>query len=686
MFDKSIPTSLLRLFQRTVYLGALLSGCGAMPSELDESGQGAASAPDTGVLQEALQSTIAKKVDWHVLLSETGTAVKADHAALKSEYSLSVLNGYDSNGSSRYTVLWDRIVRTQRLVVGKTSTDFQTDHDQNRADGYIPTFVDAHRVGNSVRFSGIYEKVSNPPATILRYNMTSAVLDTRNAEYTPTGYKLSHLAGYDSNGTQLFVGIWSKASSPAVTYRVGLTQTDFQAQRESLGDEGKTLVQVDSYYVGGVQRFAGIWHSQGAGETRVYALSNSKDTISRRISNSKYRGFRPITLTSASTGSSQRFASIWRQDYFPAGEERDIDAAMQQALTDHDVRGLTIAVSRDGLLKYAHGYGVADEDNTPMTADNTIRFASVSKPLTASAIMRLVQLGELTLNTRVFGNNGVLGNSHRPPSGYPARVASLTIDHFLTHTTGGWGHDYKKAHDVADTIDLQPNLSRADHISWVIANQPLDHDPGDDHDYSNFGFEVLTHVIEVITGDSYEVAVKDLLGLDSNQTLVSPADGVLAPNEVSYFFGDREVNFFDDNFPRAAGASNWTGRPLDFLEFMRQVDGNNSFPDILSAATRTTMLTRSAVCQAAGCSYARGWRDKAGRYEHGGFLFGQKSLLVMADDGMGWSIATNDIAADSDDRINLWDIINELKAVMQPADWGTHDFNRLDSLWESVME
>src|SRR5438067_1296008 len=80
----------------------------------------------------------------------------------------------------------------------------------------------------------------------------------------------------------------------------------------------------------------------------------------------------------------------------PSGELSALDAVMQQALTRYHVNGGALAVAKDGRLVYARAFGVADNNSqTPVQPQSVFRWCSVSKTVTASAVMRLVERDEL---------------------------------------------------------------------------------------------------------------------------------------------------------------------------------------------------------------------------------------------------------------------------------------------------
>src|SRR5262249_41201914 len=79
-----------------------------------------------------------------------------------------------------------------------------------------------------------------------------------------------------------------------------------------------------------------------------------------------------------------------------------IDSAIQSILDKDKVPGLSVAVVANGQLSLARGYGLADiENNVPATDRTVYRLASISKMLTATAVMQLVEQGKLDLSAPI---------------------------------------------------------------------------------------------------------------------------------------------------------------------------------------------------------------------------------------------------------------------------------------------
>ena len=110
-----------------------------------------------------------------------------------------------------------------------------------------------------------------------------------------------------------------------------------------------------------------------------------------------------------------------------------------QTITDfmrkHAIPGGEVAVLRDGKLIYARGFGYADVENkTPVQPDALFRIASVSKPITAAAIMKLVEEGKLGLDGRVAPFVAHL--TPAPGATVDPRWEQITIRHLLNHSGG----------------------------------------------------------------------------------------------------------------------------------------------------------------------------------------------------------------------------------------------------------
>ncbi|MFA5713342.1 MAG: serine hydrolase domain-containing protein, partial [Bacteroidales bacterium] len=114
---------------------------------------------------------------------------------------------------------------------------------------------------------------------------------------------------------------------------------------------------------------------------------------------------------------------------------RLFDKKVEQFMARWGIEGASFALIRGEELLYAKGYGWADRERGERCGPHNIfRVASLSKLITAVAIMKLCEEGKLTLESKLFGPEGVL--SHSFPNYRDKRVEAITIEHLLRHRGG----------------------------------------------------------------------------------------------------------------------------------------------------------------------------------------------------------------------------------------------------------
>ena len=193
------------------------------------------------------------------------------------------------------------------------------------------------------------------------------------------------------------------------------------------------------------------------------------------------------------------------------------DRLAQRLIREHHVPGLAIAVTERGRLVHASGYGVADLDTgQPVTPQTLFRIASISKPITAVAVLRLASQGAIPLDSPLIDQSGMtepfqdaikLDGSKVDP-----RWRQVTVRQALQHR-GGWDRDRSfdpmfKSGPFAEELQIAPPAGARDVIR-VMFNKPFDFDPGTRYAYSNFGYNLLGRVIESKSGTTYETYVRD---------------------------------------------------------------------------------------------------------------------------------------------------------------------------------
>lgn len=231
--------------------------------------------------------------------------------------------------------------------------------------------------------------------------------------------------------------------------------------------------------------------------------------------NQHYRGYQLEYVDGYLVGSKIQFAAIWNsQSIWKESDLQNIDNKVNSFLATNNIPGASLAITRYGKLMFAQGYGKADsESNHDASPRNLWRIASISKPVTAVAIMKLVELGDLSLNDKVFGPGSILGDNSAY-SGASSRERMITVNHLLMHLAGSKQWNNEGNDGSSDPMFILKDLSQQNLIKEILNTREPSAVPGTDFSYSNFGYCILGRVIEKVTGVSYSAWV--------NQNVLAP--------------------------------------------------------------------------------------------------------------------------------------------------------------------
>lgn len=356
------------------------------------------------------------------------------------------------------------------------------------------------------------------------------------------------------------------------------------------------------------------------------------------------------------------------------------------------IPGASVAISRQGKLVYARGFGYADLAKTqPMTPATLLRVASVSKPVTSVAIMKLLEEGRLNLQHKVFGADGYLNDAYYTSVITDPRIYGITVRQLLEHTAG-WNRDAGvDGFSSSDPIDFPlhvaqvmqvPNPVGDSTLVRYLLSRGLNFTPGTRFAYSNVGYLVLGKIIEKITGQRYEAWVR--------HSILEPAGireahlghnlrTAKLENEAEYFCPATGESCYGTGkkVPYAYGGANleamnahggWLFTARDLVRLLLAVDGSPTRPDILLPATLDTMTAPSAEAR----RYAKGWMvSKHGLWWHTGCLNGSTSLVARTAEGYTWAILFN--ACPNTTR--FWNDVEELggNCVKSSTMWPSYD-------------
>jgi len=325
-------------------------------------------------------------------------------------------------------------------------------------------------------------------------------------------------------------------------------------------------------------------------------------------------------------------------------------------LRQWNLAGMTMSIVKDGKLVYAHGFGYSDiENKQPVSPGQLFRIASVSKLITAVAIMKLVEKKAISLDSKVFGPKAIIKapifNSVKDP-----RLYKITIRHLLAHA-GGWSLNYGDlAFNSLLLLELNGETGTAtmDSYNRFISGRKLHFDPGTRSSYSNMGYMFLNEVIESVTGKPYEEYVRTEVLKPMGITDMHIGRSYLSDrrfNEVKYYeAGDQQlVSCFDGSgrmVPKTYGgnhiellgpAGGWISSSIEMAKLLVMIDGFKNVPDILPGSLINQMVENKFFRGPLGWKITK----DNGDWIRTGSMAGTSALVKRQSNGFSWVVIIN---------------------------------------------
>lgn len=389
--------------------------------------------------------------------------------------------------------------------------------------------------------------------------------------------------------------------------------------------------------------------------------------------------------------------------------QEPMDEMMQGFMESHNVPGAVLAVSRNGKLVYSAGFGWTEKPDDasktkgqPVQTDTLFRIASISKPITAVAILHLAEKKKLNLSDKLLDH---IHFQPLPGQQMDPRWKEITLDHLLHHTGG---FDRNKSFDpMFRSIEFAEKAKVTSPASdeIVIRNmlgKPLDFPPGERYAYSNFGYCLLGRVIESCSGKDYESFVKKEVlapaGIHGMVIGKTKAEQRL-PKESHYFDGENRQgkSVFPPHglVPRPYGTwyhesldahGGWVGTAEDLVHFADHLNWDHPHP-LLARGSLEIMRKKPTLNLSENNKtepekkepdkkpwYGCGWQYREvspGKWNawHTGLVPGSSAILVRRHDGFNWAVIFNSQGPDF--KNNLAVKIDPLvhKAVNSVKEW-----------------
>lgn len=171
----------------------------------------------------------------------------------------------------------------------------------------------------------------------------------------------------------------------------------------------------------------------------------------------------------------------------PATVTGQVDSIVKRQMSQAGIPGLSIAVVSDLKLQWSKGYGSADlENSVPATASTSYRLASITKTITATALMQLVEQGKFDLDAPI----------QRYVPSFPEKRWPVTARQLLGHVAGIRSYKSGEMESTRHYASLTEALA-------VFQNDPLEFEPGTRWLYSSEGYTILAAGVEGASGMNY---------------------------------------------------------------------------------------------------------------------------------------------------------------------------------------
>lgn len=306
-----------------------------------------------------------------------------------------------------------------------------------------------------------------------------------------------------------------------------------------------------------------------------------------------------------------------------------VDDFVQADMAARKIPGVAIAITKDGNVIRAQGYGLANvEHQVPVKPETVFQSGSVGKQFTAMGVMMLVEAGKMSVDDPISKYFGTTPASWRP----------IKVRHLLTHTSGikDWG---------PPEIDLRRDYTE-DEMVKVAKTLPLDFKPGTQWSYSNTAYVLLGIVIHKVSGQFYgdflQERVFKPLGMTRTR-IINEAD-IIPDRAAGYELVKGELKnqeWVSPKFNTTADGSLYT-TVIDLAKWDAALRGEA----LVKKATLDAIWSPIKLANGQSRQYGFGWffDEQRGHrvIEHGGSWQGfRASVTRYVDDGLSVLVLAN---------------------------------------------
>ncbi|MDZ7637303.1 MAG: serine hydrolase domain-containing protein [Bryobacterales bacterium] len=323
-------------------------------------------------------------------------------------------------------------------------------------------------------------------------------------------------------------------------------------------------------------------------------------------------------------------ASLCLAQSLPPQLEERIDRLIATEMSRRGIPGLSVAIGIGDAPIWSRGYGFADLENfVPATERSRYRLASIAKPITAVALMQLVEAGKASLDDDVRG--------YVPD--FPKKRWPITLRQLLGHLGGVRSYRGSETESTAHYANVRDGLT-------MFSTDPLEQQPGTRYHYSSYGFNLAGAAAESIAGKPFRQLLADSVFLPAGMRSTRDDDTfAIIPHRVEGYrkdeAGDVRNCALADTSNKVPGGGLIATAP-DIVRFGRAViNGTLLRPESVAA-----MWTSQRTDDGKSTAYGLGWNlasfEGRRRVSHSGGQPGTSTFMdVLPDERIVVAVLTN---------------------------------------------
>jgi serine beta-lactamase-like protein LACTB, mitochondrial len=316
------------------------------------------------------------------------------------------------------------------------------------------------------------------------------------------------------------------------------------------------------------------------------------------------------------------FAAAQDNSLSPA-KRAQIEKAVSAFMTANSVPAISVAIVQNGQPVWSSGFGMSDlEDSAPATSSTLYRLGSISKSITAVAILQLYERGKLDLDAPV--------QKYCPA--FPQKDSPITSRQLLAHLSGIRHYSDDGKGDVPE--DSARHFASMEEALQLFASDPLLSKPGTQFHYSTYGYTLLGCVLEGASSQKYVDFVRENVFRTTAMEHTQADDFfAIVPHRTRWYHRDktgavRNAGVLDSSYKIPGGGL------ISSADDMANFEAAILAGKLLKPATQEMMLTPQHTSDGKLTAYALGWgvTDKLGIHTvgHDGGQQGTSTAILLA--------------------------------------------------------